>query len=97
MSLHAGVFFCTHGEDFDVSPVPHLLDEAQRFPLGDGDGAQDGEGGAVQGLSHRPDEGLAEELHFADLVDDKHLPAASIRSSHLGVVGVGVGVCARQS
>lgn len=29
--------FFTHGEDFDISPVPHLLDETQRFPLGDGD------------------------------------------------------------
>lgn len=79
-------FFFTHGEDFDVRPVAHLLDEAQWFPLGDGDGAQDGEGRAVQRLTHCPDEGLAEEFHFADLVDDKHLPAASIRRRHLGGV-----------
>lgn len=86
MSRCTGVvgLLLTHGEDFDVCTVAHLLDKAQRFALGNGDGAQDGEGRAIQRLPHRPDEGLAEEFHFADLVDDKHLPAASIRSSHLG-------------
>lgn len=79
----SALFFLTHSEDFDVRPVAHLLHQAQRFPLGDGDGAQDAEGRAVQRLSHRPDEGLAEELHFADLVDDKHLPVAFVRTGHL--------------
>lgn len=36
-------------------------------------------------MSHCPDERLAEELHFPNLIDDKHLPAAaaSIRRTNL--------------
>ena len=75
----------SHREDPDVTPASYLFNQSRRRAPGDGNGAQNSTARTIQGLSHLPDEWLAEELHFPNLVNHKHPPAVPLgRRAHLG-------------
>lgn len=68
----------THTEHHDVGPVPYLFHKGQRFPFGDGDGAENHDPWGGQCVTSGLNERLAEELHFPNLIDDTHsLPWAT--------------------
>ena len=89
MSVHArvqgGRGGGSHHEDPDVPPASHFFNQGKWPAPGDGDGAQNSQARSIQGLSHLSDEWLAEELHFPNLVNHKHLPAVPLgRPARLG-------------
>lgn len=69
---------CTHTEHPNVRSGPYLFHEGQRFPFRDWDCAEDHSPWGGQCLTNSLYEGLTEELHLPNLIDDTHsLPWAT--------------------